>query len=129
MWAHVFYYFFEILLPRQYHVGRRPSQTSHIGATSAKTAFKTAEGPRLHRFRQFGDRLYLVLGFRDENRIRCKIKGPQMNLFRPVTHIKLHVAQAHAMHPTPATWAERAVARNAAQFRWDRQGDAPHCIV
>jgi hypothetical protein len=25
--------------------------------------------------------LYLVLGFKDENWIWCKIKGPQMNLF------------------------------------------------
>jgi hypothetical protein len=55
MWAHGFYYFSEIELPRKRHVNPMwdedlASQTSHVGATSAKTAFQTAKGPHLRRF-------------------------------------------------------------------------------
>jgi hypothetical protein len=62
-------------------VGQRPSQTSHVCATSAKTAFKTAEGPRLPDFRKLGDGSYPVLRSRDENRTGQKIEGPKVNLF------------------------------------------------
>ncbi len=47
MWVPLVLLFFRIKLPRQCHIRSRPSQISHIGATSAKTAIKTAEGPNL----------------------------------------------------------------------------------
>nr|BAD33803.1 hypothetical protein [Oryza sativa Japonica Group] len=40
----------DIKATRHCHVGRRPSQRSHVYATSVKTALHTAEGPRLSGF-------------------------------------------------------------------------------
>src|SRR5512133_3593040 len=51
-------------------------------ATSAKTAFKTAEKPRLPGFRKLRDRSYPVLRPRDENRTGRQIEGPKVNLFQ-----------------------------------------------
>lgn len=39
-----------ILMPYKRHVGQRPGQDHHIGATSAKTIFKITEGHSLHQF-------------------------------------------------------------------------------
>lgn len=70
MWVLLFFIFlfdfsifFLILLrmPRQRHVRRGLSQTSHLGATSDKNAIQTALGPRLHWFENLRDALYLVL--------------------------------------------------------------------
>ena len=51
--SHGFYYFFDsnchvsaTSMPHQ----MRPSQISHVGVTSAKTALKITEGPHLHLF-------------------------------------------------------------------------------
>jgi hypothetical protein len=68
-------------MPCQCHVGWRPSQTSHVCATSAKTTFKTAEGPCLPSFRKLGDGSYPVLRSRDENQTRRQIEGPKVKLF------------------------------------------------
>jgi hypothetical protein len=39
-----------LLVPHHRYVRRGPTQTGHVGATSAKTTIETAEGPALHRF-------------------------------------------------------------------------------
>uniref|UniRef100_A0A0E0MQY1 Uncharacterized protein n=1 Tax=Oryza rufipogon TaxID=4529 RepID=A0A0E0MQY1_ORYRU len=39
-----------LALPHYCHVGRGPSQSNKVGATSAKTVIQTTEGLRLHRF-------------------------------------------------------------------------------
>jgi hypothetical protein len=44
--------------------GWRPSQTSHVGATSAKTAIQTALGPYVSGFRKLGDGSYRFCGSR-----------------------------------------------------------------
>jgi hypothetical protein len=54
MWVPWGLLFSRIQLPRKRHISATLDQyrvkISHVGATSAKTAIETVEGPNLHRF-------------------------------------------------------------------------------
>ena len=52
--SHGFYYFFGIKLPRKRHVNATWDEDLVKGATSAKTALHTVEGPRLPGFVSWG---------------------------------------------------------------------------
>lgn len=78
-------------MPRQRHVRRWLSQTSHIGAISAKTTVQTTVGHRLHWFCKLTDGLYLVFGLGTKINLADKLRDLKQTYFllRPFHNVRL----------------------------------------